>query len=73
MSENPNVAKVVKLSEVGDLSDYAGRVPLTETLAKLKKGEALELPLKRRSYIRRNFPDYAIKCTTRGTIVVYKA
>lgn len=68
-----NQARVVKLSEVGELSDYAGRVPLTETLEKLKKGEALELPLKRRSYIRRNFPDYAVKCTKNGTIVVYKA
>lgn len=71
MSE-ANIAKVVKLSEVGELSDYSGRVPLTDTLGKLKKGEALELPLKRRSYIKRNFPDYAVKCTTRGTIVVYK-
>lgn len=73
MSNEQNIAKVVKLSEVGELSDYAGRVPLTETLAKLRKGEGLELPLKRRSYIRRNFPDYTIKCTTRGTIVVFKS
>jgi len=73
MSNEPNIAKIVKLSEVGELSDYAGRIPLTETLAKLKKGEGLELPLKRRSYIRRNFSDYTVKCTTRGTIVVYKA
>lgn len=63
--------QVVEVDTI-ETSDFGQRVALKSVLAGLKKGQGLILPSKRRGYIRRAYPDYTIKATADGGILVYK-
>jgi len=52
--------------------DFGKRIPLKKVLAGLKEGQGIILPAKRKSYIKKAYPEYTIKTTADGGILVYK-
>ena len=63
-----------QIVEVGTVKtrDFGKRIPLKKVLAGLKEGQGIILPAKRKSYIRKTYPEYTIKSTADGNILVYK-
>jgi len=71
-NETPTIVpQVVEVDRI-ETSDFGQRIPLKSALASLKNGQGLILPAKRRGYIRRAYPEYTIKATANGGILVYK-
>lgn len=71
-NETPAITPQVVDVDTIETSDFGQRIALKSVLASLKKGQGLILPAKRRGYIRRAYPDYTIKATADGGILVYK-
>jgi hypothetical protein len=71
-NETPAITPQVVDVDTIETSDFGQRIALKSVLTSLKKGQGLILPAKRRGYIRRAYPDYTIKATADGGILVYK-